>query len=330
MEIRTAAVYRNRFEELWHDARLRRKSHSHATAQSNTESNTVDKLADVSIPEFPILAPGQEWRTIWDHSPSRKKYQDKWQRLAETSDARLTDQEKLERERQLAQSCETPPDQVFKEKFLPSQHTATVTYKDSHGKKYETQAILDSDMYKGTTWVDIKTVHDLTKMLDKHLKEQIKGLDAIHRRLAEFGTEHEGIWIYGSGDDDERDYRRRVAEEDERERQDFMNEIYRAQQRGRERLTAQNPKDQPESEQTDETTIMTAVDPQLSATLDAEYRELVRFLHRETIEIIIAVESWWIPNIFRAAVSAGAGFDLDERDTEVAKHAEESVVLGTI
>ncbi len=31
-----------------------------------------------------------------------------------------------------------------------------------------------------------------------------------------------------------------------------MNEIYRAQQRGRERLTAQNPKDQPESEQTDD------------------------------------------------------------------------------
>ncbi|WP_141659187.1 hypothetical protein [Mycobacterium europaeum] len=36
-----------------------------------------DKLFDVLIPEFLILAPGQEWRTGWDFSPSRKQYQDK-------------------------------------------------------------------------------------------------------------------------------------------------------------------------------------------------------------------------------------------------------------
>lgn len=40
------------------------------------------KLADVPIPEFPILAPGQEWRTGWDHSVSRKQHQKEWAPVA--------------------------------------------------------------------------------------------------------------------------------------------------------------------------------------------------------------------------------------------------------
>lgn len=69
---------------------------------------------------------------------------------------------------------------------------------------------------------------------------------------------------------------------------------------------------------------MTEIDPAFSAVLDAEYRELVRSLHRETIDIIIAVESWWIPDNFRVAVSAGGGFELNERDQKVAANAEAS------
>ncbi|WP_006245937.1 hypothetical protein [Mycolicibacterium tusciae] len=39
---------------------------------------------------------------------------------------------------------------------------------------------------------------------------------------------------------------------------------------------------------------MTDIDPELSATLDAEYRQFVRSLHRETIEIIVEFQEWWL------------------------------------
>ncbi|WP_006245936.1 hypothetical protein [Mycolicibacterium tusciae] len=179
---------------------------------STPNSLSGDNLYEIPIPEFLILAPGQEWRTGWDHSVTRKRYQDKWNRLAKTMESERTDSEKLEREYWTTrQEDETTPEQRLQERFLPTRYKASVVYEDSRGKSYETEALLDSDQYKGTTWVDIKTMHDLTKMLDKHLKEHVKGLEAIHRRLVEFNTEHEGIWIYGSGDEDERQYRRKVA-----------------------------------------------------------------------------------------------------------------------
>lgn len=184
------------------------------------------KLADVPIPEFPILAPSQEWRTGWDHSVSRKRHQKQWAPLARKTESELTDEQKFAIQAHMSYTGETYSyEQVIADMTLPSVHTATVTYEDSHGKGYATKALLDSNQYEGTTWVDIKTVHDLTKMLDKHLKEQIDGLVAIHRRLAEFGTEHEGIWIYGSGDDDEREHRRKVAEAEAEQRRLFEEEI---------------------------------------------------------------------------------------------------------
>lgn len=70
--------------------------------------------------------------------------------------------------------------------------------------------------------MDIKTVHDLTQMLQKRFDTMNDGLAGIHRRLAEFGTEHGGIWIYGSGDDDEREHRRQVARDEQARRQSLM------------------------------------------------------------------------------------------------------------
>lgn len=170
------------------------------------------KLADVPIPEFPILAPDQEWRTGWDHSVSRKQHQKKWAPLAGKTESELTDEQKLMMQAQMSYTGETHSyEQVITDMTLPSVHTATVTYEDSHQKQFTTKAVLDSELYKGTTWVDIKTLHDLTKTLENQLKKQSNGLEAIHRRLAEFGTEHDGIWIYGSGDDEERQYRRAIA-----------------------------------------------------------------------------------------------------------------------
>ncbi|MFD5179762.1 hypothetical protein ACFWM1_28420 [Nocardia sp. NPDC058379] len=48
------------------------------------------------------------------------------------------------------------------------------------------------------------------------------------------------------------------------------------------------------------------------AVLDAEYRALVRSLHKDTIDTIIAVESWWEPHCFRA-VTLGA-YAPDDQD----------------
>lgn len=169
-------------------------------------------LAGVPIPTFPILAPGQEWRTGWDHSVSRKRHQKEWAPLSGKTESELTDDQKFSIQAHMSYTGETYSyEQVIADMTLPSVHTATVTYEDSHGKNYETKAVLDSEVFKGTTWVDIKTVHDLAKLLDTHLKEQNKELEAIHRRLAEFGTEHEGIWTYGSDDEEERQYRRAIS-----------------------------------------------------------------------------------------------------------------------
>ncbi len=184
------------------------------------------KLADVPIPEFPILAPGQEWRTGWDFSVSRKRHQKKWAPLAGKTETDLSDKEKFSIQAHMSYTGEKYEyEQVIADMILPSVHSATVSYQDSRGKTFETNATLDSELFTGTTWVDIKTVHDLVKTLDARLEEQNKGLEAVHNRLAEFGTEHDGIWIYTSSDDEERQFRRLIANakrREERERSDHM------------------------------------------------------------------------------------------------------------
>lgn len=160
------------------------------------------KLADVPIPEFPILAPGQEWRTGWDHSVSRKRHQKDWGPLAGKTESELTDEQKFSIQAHMSHTGETYAyERVIADMTLPLVHNATVSYLDGRGKSFETEAVLDSELFKGTTWVDIKTVHDLVKTLEGQFREQNKSLEAIHRRLAEFGTEHEGVWVYGSDDD---------------------------------------------------------------------------------------------------------------------------------
>lgn len=155
-----------------------------------------DGPSEIVIPSFPILAPGQEWRTIWDSAVQRKSY-------------RRTLQRKLENE-EISQA-------EFDGRDVKPCHKAVVTYFDSREKEHVTPSALDFDSRIGTTWVDIKTMHDLTKMLDDKFDSQNKLLDAIHRRLAEFGTEHEGVWTYNSSDDLERQYRRAIDNAQKRE-----------------------------------------------------------------------------------------------------------------
>ncbi|MEA3099772.1 hypothetical protein [Caballeronia mineralivorans] len=81
---------------------------------------------------------------------------------------------------------------------------------------------------------------------------------------------------------------------------------------------------------------MTDIDFDLAATLDAEYRELVRSLHRETIDIIVEFQEWWqgvrieddgtvVRGAFSVAVfamSRESTEDLSEEDRRAAKIAE--------
>ncbi|MCV7359540.1 hypothetical protein [Mycolicibacterium fluoranthenivorans] len=166
------------------------------------------KLVQVIIPEFPILAPGQEWRTGWDFTRARNRHNKKWAPLIGKSESELTDEEKFTIQAQMNYSGETYSyEQVIADMTLPSTHDIDVFYQDSQKREYTTTAVLDSELYKDTTWVDIKTVHNLVKVIEKQLEEQNKGLSAIHQRLVEFGTEHDGIWVYGSADDEEREFR---------------------------------------------------------------------------------------------------------------------------
>lgn len=81
---------------------------------------------------------------------------------------------------------------------------------------------------------------------------------------------------------------------------------------------------------------MTDIDFDLAATLDAEYRKLVRSLHRETIDIIVEFQEWWqgvrieddgtvVRGAFSVAVfamSRESTEDLSEEDRRAAKIAE--------
>jgi hypothetical protein len=75
--------------------------------------------------------------------------------------------------------------------------------------------------------------------------------------------------------------------------------------------------------------VVAETSPELAAVLDAEYREFVRSLHKDTIAVIVAFESWWTgaqvktPGCFTPAVLAGAGHELRARDQRAAAVAEE-------
>ena len=158
--------------------------------KSTPNNHTYDKTADVALPQFPILAPGQEWRTVWDSAVERKQYLEVLQKKFE--EGKISQDE-------------------YDQQNLTPRHQATVTYHDSRKRTLRTPSVIDFDQRNGTTWLDTKTMHDLTKLLEKQFDVQNNLIGKIHERLAEYGTEHEGIWIYASGDDEEREYRRAIA-----------------------------------------------------------------------------------------------------------------------
>ncbi|MEV4126079.1 hypothetical protein [Nocardia sp. NPDC049707] len=100
---------------------------------------------------------------------------------------------------------------------IASRHEAAIKFEDSRGKAFTTNAILDWDIFVGTMHVDTKGVHDIAKLLDDRLEAQNKLLEGIGQVLARYSVEHQGIWVYGSRDDAERQFRAERAQREAEE-----------------------------------------------------------------------------------------------------------------
>ena len=105
--------------------------------------------------------------------------------------------------------------QQFQERELVSIHEAVVTYQDSHDKTHVTHSTLDFDQLRGTTRVATYSIHEVADAL----REQNKLIAKVAVQLANFGQEHDGIWVYTTPADTERQYRAERTEQIKRRRQ---------------------------------------------------------------------------------------------------------------
>lgn len=87
----------------------------------------------VDIPStIPFLAPGQEWRTFWDHGRERDE-----KRYA----------------------------------HLPTRHDVSITYTDSFDEVHTTPSVLDWGVFTSRQWMNEKTVHHAVGQLEKIAKD---------------------------------------------------------------------------------------------------------------------------------------------------------------
>jgi hypothetical protein len=155
------------------------------TPQLQATPNLISdgNIVDVPVPSrIPILAPGQAWRTIWDEATERVEH-------------------KRELDKKLG-NVEISLEEYYNQ--IPRRrHTAKITYTDSRRvRQYQTDAELDFNLLDGATQIDIRTVHDLTKLVES-LRDQIRGMTNI---LEGFTKEHKGVWVYPADADAERSY----------------------------------------------------------------------------------------------------------------------------
>jgi hypothetical protein len=138
---------------------------------------TGKQVTEVAVPdEIAVLAPGQEWRTIWD-SPRRR--------------------EQL-REEAIRQKKEVPE---FKTRF-----TGTLTFQDRPAKRrkhYRNPIVLDWNAFDNT----------LAFAEDKPEKTIAEQIEAVADTLKRYQYEHGGIWTYLIPADEERRYREQRAAE---------------------------------------------------------------------------------------------------------------------
>jgi hypothetical protein len=88
---------------------------------------------EVKLPEtIPFLAPGQEWRTFWDHG--RERSQGRYD-------------------------------------HLPTRHDVSITYTDSFGEVHTTPSVLDWNLFTSRQWMVEKGVHQGVGQLEKIAKD---------------------------------------------------------------------------------------------------------------------------------------------------------------
>jgi len=94
---------------------------------------------DVWLPDLiPTLAPGQEWRTVWDHAPERMASPE------------------LKEERR---------------------HEIATTYLDPAGHEYTSTYVLDWGAYEGLQYIGVKTIHHAATALGK-ISRRLESWDA--------------------------------------------------------------------------------------------------------------------------------------------------------
>ncbi|MBF6176214.1 hypothetical protein [Nocardia blacklockiae] len=109
-------------------------------------------------------------------------------------------------------SWDYAPDR-FEVEGLATLHKGLVTYEDSRGRTYTTEAVLDWNTLKGTQKLQTKTIHDVAKQIEK----QNELLKSIAQSLGGFGNENSGVWVY-AGDAAAESQRRREKRVDRRRR----------------------------------------------------------------------------------------------------------------
>lgn len=93
--------------------------------------------------EISYLAPGQDWRTVWDHSDARRQY------IADANRAHDNN----------------PPNSLT----LSKKHDVDINFKDSHGKTMPTvPCFIDFEIFDETTLLQVKTMDDLVTIVGQH------------------------------------------------------------------------------------------------------------------------------------------------------------------
>lgn len=151
-----------------------------------TNLSTGEEVTRLRYPAvIPFLAPGQEWRTVWDSGIRRAEHR-KEQGVS-----------------------------------VRSRFDAKVVYRDSRNKQFNTASVLDWDSHETSTRVSVKTVHHVATVLDREMKVQNNELHKIRQTLKGFRSEHHGIWVYPADAEKEREYREAEKRADEESMRQF-------------------------------------------------------------------------------------------------------------
>ncbi|SON62254.1 hypothetical protein MSIMFI_03775 [Mycobacterium simulans] len=119
--------------------------------QSLPNNLSGGELYEIPIPPMiPILAPGQEWRTLWDSAVERKE-------------AERQIRNEIIKDWPGGPPTGTDFDPLVAERMPRTLHTGKVTYRDSRLQLHETKTILDFNLLKGSLRVKTYGIHDIAK-----------------------------------------------------------------------------------------------------------------------------------------------------------------------